>query len=95
MEKEKPSQPSKGKVKCAKGLRGILILDLGGEAYFRVYHEGKSSDDKDNFTDYEFVRLTDFKITIEDDDAYIYEKGEDSYIDFSPSTLGTEDRWEE
>ena len=67
--------------KPAKGLRGHIIDSFDGTYYFRVY-------DKDhNFVDYD-LRHVDLIVTIEDDDAFLYEDDFGATLDHSPATLG-------
>ena len=69
--------------KPAKGLRGHIIDSFDGTYYFRVY-------DKDhNFTDYD-LRHCDLTVIIDDNDAFLYENGEQKTLDHSPDTLGIE-----
>ena len=63
--------------KSTKGLRGILLIN-GEDTVFRVYDKNK------NFKDYE-IFLSDIEITINDEDAFLYN---DEYIDYSKETLG-------
>lgn len=65
----------------ANGTTGILINVLG-KMMFRVYTEDHAS-----FVDYDIFH-SDLQVTIDDDDAYFYKKGERCYLDHSPKTLG-------
>ena len=64
----------------AMNLEGILIRDIDGNYYFRVYEGGE-------FTDYKICHH-DLKIKVLDDDAVIYKNNDENYIDYSPHTLG-------
>ncbi len=69
--------------KLAKGMKGCL-LSFNGNITFRVYDER----DREKFVDYQ-VAHHDLDITIEDEDAYVYENKEgEPVIDYSPATLG-------
>ena len=68
----------------ANGVRGCLLFDVTGKAFFRVY-------DKDhNFKDYEIFHH-DLFVTIDDKDAFFYESKDRRILDHSPKTLGYED----
>lgn len=72
--------------KSAMGMKGCLISLFTGGVAFRVYD--KSNPEK--FIDYDLAH-NDLNITIEDEDAYIYEREDsDPAIDYSPRTLGRE-----
>lgn len=71
------------KSKPAKGLRGHIIDSFDGTYYFRVY------DADHNFTDYD-LRHCDLTVIIDDNDAFLYENGEQKTLDHSPDTLGIE-----
>ena len=64
-------------------LKGILCKSIDGEFFLRTYNEDGT------FNDYG-IRHNDLEIQILDDDAYIYEKDGDLYINYSPKTLGIE-----
>jgi len=64
----------------ATDLEGILIRDIDGNYYFRVYEDGE-------FTDYKIYHH-DLKIKILDNDAVIYKNNDENYIDYSLRTLG-------
>jgi len=67
--------------KSANGVSGVL-LPIGEVWVFRVYHNDGE------FTDYDIFH-SDLKVTINDADAYFYERENDeSYLDHSPQTLG-------
>ena len=67
----------------ADGTTGILIrCSVTGKTMFRVYTEDHSS-----FIDYDIFH-SDLQVTINDDDAHFYQKGDQAYIDHSPETLG-------
>ena len=69
------------KPKSANGTSGVL-LPIGRTWVFRVYH------DDGEFTDYDIFH-SDLSITINDGDAYFYEREDgESYLDHSPQTLG-------
>ena len=65
----------------AKGLRGCIIDSFDGNYYFRVY------DADHNFKDYD-LRHCDLAVIIDDDDAFLYEDGEDLQLNHAPDTLG-------
>ena len=69
------------KLKSANGTSGVLLL-IGETWVFRVYHgDGE-------FTDYDIFH-SDLSVTINDGDAYFYEREDGSvYLDHSPQTLG-------
>ncbi len=70
--------------KSAKGVRGFLLDSFDGNVYFRVY------DSPGVFTDY-LVKHCDLEVTIEDEDAVLYEKTNgDLSLDHSFETLGLE-----
>ena len=71
--------------KSADGLKGLLCRSLDGRFFFRVYDE----ENREQFTDYDLAH-SDLAVTINDDDAFIYEReGEhEPVIDHSPATLG-------
>ena len=69
----------------AKGIKGFLLDSFDGNYYFRVYSENKS------FKDY-LLRHCDLEITINDEDAVLYEKENgDLTLDHSSETLGIEE----
>lgn len=72
------------KIKSANGVSGCILSLMTGDIVFRVY-------DKDhNFIDYKFNH-SDLSVTIDDEDAFFYEREDGSYkLDHSPSTLGLE-----
>ncbi len=75
------------RVKSAKGVKGFILrtFDKEGLNYvFRVYHEDG------NFSDYS-IDHCDLEITIEDEDAFFYEKGESMVLDYGLNTLGLKD----
>ena len=61
--------------------RGVLFSDCNGGVFFRVYDKGK------DFTDYNIL-CDGLDIEINDNDAYVYEKNGELYIDHAPETLG-------
>lgn len=68
-------------ITSANGVSGVIIQS-GGDTYFRVYHDGGA------FTDYD-LRHSDLVVTINDSDAFFYEDGQEvSKLDHSPATLG-------
>lgn len=69
----------------AMGKRGILISDMDGKFCFRIY------DDEHNFVDYRIAH-SDLVVTIQDDDAYLYEGSDGStWLDYGLRTLGKEE----
>ncbi len=68
-------------IKCADGVEGLLIADMFGEIFFRVYHSPGV------FTDYKY-RHSDMSVVIKDEDAYFYSDGDRHILDHSPETLG-------
>lgn len=71
------------KIKKKKKLEGILCKSTDGSFFLRVY------DKSNNFKDYEIAHC-DLKITIEDDDCFLYEDDykKEYVIDYGPKTLG-------
>jgi hypothetical protein len=69
-------------IKSANGISGVLCQGYGGRYFFRVYNEN-------GFKDYK-LRHSDLSITINDEDAFLYENDEHAYIDHAPSTMGNE-----
>ncbi len=66
----------------AKGIKGFLLDSFDGNYYFRVYESPGV------FKDY-LVRHCDLEITINDEDAVLYEKENgDLTLDHSSETLG-------
>jgi hypothetical protein len=65
----------------AQGLTGVLIIS-GTDVYFRV-------GDKREFVDYK-VEHNDLVIKILDMDAYLYQNGKETILDYSPETIGWE-----
>lgn len=70
-------------ISSANGVPGVLCQSYGGQYFIRIYNET-------GFKDY-LLRHGDLSITINDDDAFFYENGEESYIDHSLSTLGIDE----
>jgi hypothetical protein len=70
------------KIKSANGVSGHLIRTMGGKYFFRVYTEKTFS-----FKDYELLH-SDLYVTIDDEDATLYEDGETLLLDHNPATLG-------
>lgn len=70
----------KSEPKSANGVTGVL-LPIGKTWVFRVYHEDGE------FTDYDIYH-SDLTITINDADAYFYDKKDGAVLDHSPQTLG-------
>lgn len=68
-------------VKPAKGTKGHLLDMFNGTYCFRVYNTDGT------FTDYD-LRHCDLTVTIEDEDACFYSKGENHRLDHAPLTLG-------
>ena len=58
---------------------GLLIHTMGNY-YFRIYDEA-------GFKDYKVVH-SDLVVTIDDKDAYLYQKNGELFLDHSPQTLG-------
>ena len=70
------------KIKSANGISGYLLRSAGGKYFFRVYTEEIFS-----FKDYELLH-SDLYVTIDDEDATLYEDGETLLLDHNPATLG-------
>ncbi len=66
-------------------VKGILIEKLDGSLGFRFYEKGGT------FTDYS-IRHSDLSIEIDDTDAYVYEENGMKYIDYSPKSLGKDEK---
>ncbi|MCJ8331110.1 MAG: hypothetical protein HRT89_16385 [Lentisphaeria bacterium] len=62
-------------------LKGILCKSFDGRFFFRV------RDANGSFRDYTIAH-SDLTIEIQDEEAFIYEKNGEYYIDHSPATLG-------
>lgn len=75
-------------ITSAKGVEGQLIYSMDGKYYFRVYHKDAGK----TFTDYELLHY-DLTITINDDDAYFYDRDGEKSLDHSPATLGLFDKF--
>lgn len=58
-----------------------LIWTVDNEYRIRIYGENHT------FKDYD-IRHCDLTVTICDEDAYLYEDGENMWLDHSPETLG-------
>jgi len=67
--------------KSAADVEGFLIKTIDGETLFRTY------DDVGEFRDYTIAHQ-DLKITIVDQEAYFYQRGEEYVLDYSPKILG-------
>ena len=68
--------------RSANGISGVLLPSFSGGLWiFRVYHEDGE------FTDYDIYH-SDLTITINDADAYFYDKKDGAVLDHSPQTLG-------
>ncbi len=66
----------------AKGKRGHILYVHGLNTYvFRIYNEDHT------FTDYE-IHHCDLEVTIEDEDAFLYNFDGKDILDHSPQTLG-------
>jgi hypothetical protein len=68
-------------MKPAKGVKGCLLRTMDGRAVFRIYKKDFT------FTDYDIFNH-DISITIDDDDAFFYERDGKMFIDYGPATLG-------
>jgi len=68
------------KVTSANGLTGMIIHTMGNY-WFRV------TDKDGTFTDYSILHC-DLCVTINDEDAYLYERNGHALLDHSPETLG-------
>jgi hypothetical protein len=78
-------------MKSAKGLRGILLtVGLNDRVVFRVYEAGGGFFGAPTFTDYDIVH-PDMAVIIDDDDAFLYNKDGEHYIDMSPQSLGLDE----
>ena len=71
-------------IKSADGVRGHLLNLFNGEYVFRVY------DAEHNFVDYD-IHHSDLCITINDSDAYFYQRDGQEILDHAPMTLGLTD----
>jgi len=69
------------KTRSANGVNGVLIF-VFGKPMLRVYNQFDHS-----FKDYDIMH-SDLSITINDEDAYFYERSEGLFLDHSPETLG-------
>lgn len=70
-------------MKPAKGVKGCLLRTIDGRAVFRIYEKDFT------FKDYDIYHH-DMFITIDDDDAFLYESDGKMFIDYGPATLGKE-----
>lgn len=71
------------KIQSANGLIGCLIYCADDQYRIRIYDRDNSYE----FKDYD-IRHSDMFFKIEDSDVYLYEDGDDAWIDHSPDTLG-------
>lgn len=71
------------KITSANGLTACLIYCSEGNYKIRIYDDHKLA----TFKDYD-VRHCDLFFEINDEDAYLYEDGENLWLDHSPATLG-------
>ena len=67
--------------RSADGQKGFLIRTIDGELLFRTY------DADGEFLDYSIAHQ-DLEITITDQHAYFYRRGDDYILDYSPKVLG-------
>lgn len=67
--------------RSAEGQKGFLIRTIDGELLFRVY-----SDDGE-YQDYSIAHQ-DLEVTITDKHAYLYRRGDNYTLDYSPEVLG-------
>ena len=70
--------------KSANGVRGHLLNLIDGTVVFRVY------DAEHNFVDYD-LHHSDLCVTIDDADAYFYQRDGQDILDHAPMTLGLTD----
>ena len=71
--------------KSANGVRGhLLYIHCDNKYVFRVY------DLEHNFMDYD-LHHCDLCVTIDDADAYFYQRNGQAILDHAPMTLGIED----
>ena len=70
--------------KSANGVRGHLLSLVDGTIIFRVY------DTEYNFVDYD-LHHSDLCVTIDDPDAYFYQRDGQDILDHAPMTLGMTD----
>jgi hypothetical protein len=70
--------------KTANGVSGHLLNLVDGTIVFRVY------DSEHNFVDYDILH-SDLCITIDDTDAYFYQRDGQDILDHAPMTLGMTD----
>ena len=73
------------KAQKIQSLKGMLCRDINGRVFIRTTAPNGST------TDYD-VAHCDLQIEVKDDDAYIYQRGEKLVIDYSPSTLGINEK---
>lgn len=71
-------------MKSANGVRGHLLNLITGTVVFRVY------DTEHNFVDYD-IHHSDLCVTIDDTDAYFYQRDDRAILDHAPMTLGMTD----
>jgi len=69
--------------RSANGVRGHLLNLIDGTVVFRVYTEH-------NFVDYD-LHHSDLCVTIDDTDAYFYQRDGQEILDHAPMTLGMTD----
>lgn len=74
------------KVESANGRTACLIYCGDGEYRIRIYDKIKLG----MFNDYD-IKHSDLFFNINDEDAFLYEDGDEKWIDHSPSTLGIGD----
>jgi hypothetical protein len=72
------------KAKSANGVRGHILNLIDGTVMFRVY------DAEHNFVDYD-LHHSDLYVTIDDTDAYFYQRDGQDILDHAPMTLGMTD----
>ena len=70
--------------RSADGVRGHLLNLIDGTVVFRVY------DAEHNFVDYD-LHHSDLCVTIDDPDAYFYQRDGQAILDHAPMTLGLTD----
>jgi hypothetical protein len=73
------------KIESANGREACLIYCGDDQYRIRIYDKHKLG----MFKDYD-IRHFDLFFEIKDEDAYLYEEGDQQWIDHSPETLGIE-----
>lgn len=69
------------KTLTAKGTKGFLLRSFNNRCIFRTYNE------QGEFKDYDILHH-DLEITIDSDDALLFEDRDNNFIDYTPEVLG-------